>query len=103
MWTQYGSFDKLEASHDLWDTDKNPYVKKVVFRVERSSLTLYKQKRKRNSTALQLLGEISDVATENDVSESREQNVVQQWRSKRRLFSIGFTDDTEKEENLQSS
>ena len=64
----------------------NPGDTKLVFRGERSSVTLYKQKRKRNSTALQLLEKNSNVATENDVSESREQNVAQRLSSKRKLF-----------------
>ena len=84
MWTQYGTFDELEVSHELWETDRNPDDKKLVFRGERSSVTLYKLKR--NSTSFQLLGGSSDVATENDVSESREQNVSQQLSSKRKLF-----------------
>ena len=71
MWTQYGPFTKMEVSHDLWETDRNPDDKKLVFLGDRSSVTLYKQKRKRNSTSLQLLGENSEVATENDMSESR--------------------------------
>ena len=65
MWTQYESLDKLEVSNDLWETDRNPDDKTLVFCGERSSVTLYKQKRKRNSTALHLLGGSSDVATEN--------------------------------------
>ena len=39
MWTQYGPFDKLEVSHDLWETDRNPDEKKLVFCGE-SSVTL---------------------------------------------------------------
>ena len=84
------------------ETDRNPDEKKLVFRGESSSVTLYKQKRKRNSTALQLLGENSDVGTENDVSESRGQNVAQQLSSKRKPFSIGFTDDTGKKRKIFS-
>ena len=102
MWTQYGSFDKLEVSHDLWETDRHPDDTKLVFCGKRSSVTLYKQKRKRNSTTLQLLGENSVVATENDVSESREQNVAQQLSSKRKPFFNGFTDDTEKKRKIFS-
>ena len=71
MGTQYGSFGKLEVFDDLLLPDRNLDEKKLDFCGEKSSVTLYKQKRKRNSTALQLLGEYSDVATENDVSESR--------------------------------
>ena len=84
------------------ETDRNPDEKKLVFRGESSSVTLYKQKRKRNSTALQLLGENSDVGTENDVSESRGQNVAQQLSSKHKPFSIGFTDDTGKKRKIFS-
>ena len=75
--TQYVSFGKLEVSDDLLEPGRNLDEKKSDFCGERSSVTLYKQKRKRNSTALQLLGGNSDVATEDDVSESRELNVVQ--------------------------
>ena len=56
-------------------------------------MTLYKQKRKRNSTELQLLEENLDVPMENDVSESREQNLVQQ--SKYKSIPVGCSDDTE--------
>ena len=60
-------------------------------------MTLYEQKRKRNSTALQLLGENSDVATENDVSESRELNVVQRLSLKHNSPPIGFKENIEHE------
>ena len=56
MWTRYGSFGKLEVSDDLSEPDRNPDDKTFGFCGERSSVTLYKQKLKRNSTALQLVG-----------------------------------------------
>ena len=58
-------------------------------------MKLYKQKRKQNSTALQLFGENSDVATKNDVSESTGQNVAQQLILKRKLLPIESTENTE--------
>ena len=95
MGSQYGSIGKLEVSDDLLEPDRNLDEKKLEFCGERSSVTLYKQKRKRNSTALQLLGENSDVATENDVSESRELNVVQRLSLKHKSISIGCTENNE--------
>ena len=65
MLNQYASFDKLEVSDDHLEPDGNPIAKKLRFSGERSSGTFNKQKRKRNSTALQLLGENTVVATEN--------------------------------------
>ena len=70
MGTQYGSIGKLEVSDDLLEPDRNQDEKKLEFCGERSSVTLYKQKRKRNSTALQLL-ENWDVATKNDLPEKK--------------------------------
>ena len=55
MWVQYGRFGKLEVSHDLWEPVRNPVEKKLKFCGDRSSVTLYKQERKPNSTALQIL------------------------------------------------
>ena len=95
MGTQYGSFGNLEVFDDLLEPDRNLDEKKLDFCGERSSVTLYKQKRKRNSTALQLLGEYSDVATENDVSESRELIVVQRLSLKHKSISIGCTENNE--------
>ena len=95
MWVQYGRFGKLEVSHDLWEPVRNPDEKNMKFCGERSSVTLYKQKRKRNSTALQLLGENTNVATENDVSVSKELNVVQRLTSKHKSIPIGYTENIE--------
>ena len=97
MWTRHGSFGKLEVSDDLSKPDRNLDEKKVEFCGERSSVTLYEQKRKRNSTALQLLGENSDVATENDVSESRELNVVQRLSLKHNSPPVGCKENIEHE------
>ena len=61
-------FWKLEVSDDNSEPGRNPDAKKLEFCGKRSSVTLYKQKRKGNSTALLLLGENSYVAySENDV------------------------------------
>ena len=51
-WTQYGSFGELEVSDDLLEPERNLDEKKLKFCGERSSVMLYKQKRKRNSTAV---------------------------------------------------
>ena len=95
-WTQYGSFGKLEVSDDLSQPDRNPDDKTLGFCGERSSKTFYKQKRKRNSKALQLLGENLDVATENDVSVGKKLKVVQRLSLKYKFIPIGCTDGTEK-------
>ena len=95
MGTQYGSIGKLEVSDDLLEPDKNLDEKNMKFCGERSSVTLYKQKRKRNSTALQLLGENTNVATENDVSVSKELNVVQRLSLKHKSIPIGYTENIE--------
>ena len=97
MWTRHGSFGKREVSDDLSKPDRILDEKKVEFCGERSSVTLYEQKRKRNSTALQLLGENSDVATENDVSKSRELNVVQRLSLKHNSPPIGCKENIEHE------
>ena len=54
MWTRHGSFGKLEVFADLSETVRNLDEKKLKFCSERSTVNLYKQKRKQNSTALQL-------------------------------------------------
>ena len=95
MWIQYGRFGKLEVSHDLWKPVKNPDEKKLEFCGERSSMTLYKQERKLNSTALQLLGENWDVATKNDVSVSKEQNAAQRLSSQHKSIPIGYKESIE--------
>ena len=71
------SFGKLEVS-DHHSALGKPDDKKLKFCDERSSVTLYKQKQKRNSTAEQLLEENFDVATKNVVSVSKEQLSSQQ-------------------------
>ena len=95
MGTRHGSFGKLEVFADLSEPRRNPDDNKFVFCGERSSVTLYKQQRKRNSTALQLLGENVDVATKNDVSVSKELNVVQRLSLKHKSIPIGYTENIE--------
>ena len=103
MWTRHGSFGKLEVSDNLSKPDRNIDENKVEFCGERSSVTLYEQKRKRNSTALQLLGDNSEVATEYDVSESRELNVVQRLSLKHNSPPFGCKENIEHEgKKLQS-
>ena len=58
-------------------------------------MTLYKQKRKRNSIALQLLGENTNVATKNDVPVRKELSVVQRLSLKHESFPIGCTENSE--------
>ena len=94
MWTTYGSFVNVEVSYDHLEPHRTPDYKELRFYGE-NSVTLYRQKRKRNSTALQLLGEHSDVATENDVSVSHEQNVAQRMNSKQESIPIGCIENTE--------
>ena len=89
------SFGKLEVSNDNSEPDGNQDEKTLELCAERSSVTLYKLKQKRNCTALQLLGDNTKVATKNDVSVSKELNVVQQLSLKHKSFTIRFTDDTE--------
>ena len=55
MWTRYGTFGILEVSDELSEPQRIADEKKLVFCGEKSLMALYKQKRKRNSTALQLL------------------------------------------------
>ena len=71
MWTQYGSFGQLEVFLDLWEPVRNPDEKKLEFCGDRSSETCYKPERKRNSIAMELLGENWDVATKNDLPEKK--------------------------------
>ena len=103
MWTRHGSFGKLEVFADLSEPVRNLDEKKLKFCSERSTVNLYKQKRKQNSTALQLFGENSDVATKNDVSVSKEQNTAQRLSSEHKSPPIGCKENIEhKEKKLQS-
>ena len=95
MWTRHGSFGKLEVSDDLSEPDRNLVEKKLKFCGERSTVNLYKQKRKQNSTALQLFGENSDVATKNDVSVSKEQNAALRLSSQHKSPPIGCKESLE--------
>ena len=95
MWTRHGSFGKLEVSADLSEPVRNLDEKKLKFCSERSTVNLYKQKRKQNSTALQLFGENSDVATKNDVSVSKEQNAAQRLSSENKSPPIGCKESLE--------
>ena len=85
----------MEVSDDLSEPDRNPDDKKLDFCDERRSVTLYKQKRKRNSIALRLLEENTEIATEIDVSVSKEQTVAQQLSSKHKSNPSGCTVNTE--------
>ena len=102
MWVQYGRFGKLENSHDLWEPVRKPDKKKLEFCGERSSVTFYKQERKPNSTALQLLGENWNVATKNDVSVSKEQNAAQRLSSPYKSSPIGCKESNEHKEKNSS-
>ena len=62
---------------------------------ERSTVNLYKQKRKQNSTAMQLFGENSDVATKNDVSVSKEQNAALRLSLQHKFPPIGCEESIE--------
>ena len=95
MWTRHGSLGKLEVFADLLEPVRNPDEKKLKFCSERSTVNLYKQKRKQNSTALQLFGENSDVATKNDVSVSKEQNAAQRLSSPYKSPPIGCKESIE--------
>ena len=95
MWTRHGSFGKLEVFADLSEPVRNLDEKKLKFCSERSTVNLYKQKRKQNSTALQLFGENSDVATKNDVSVSKEQNTAQRLSSPYKSPPIGCKESIE--------
>ena len=95
MRTQYGRFGKLEILHDLWEPVRNPDEKKLEFCGDRSSEICYKPKRKRNSVALQLPGENTNVATKNDMSVSKELKVVQRLSLKHKSIPFGFTKNIE--------
>ena len=95
MWTRYRSFGKLEVSDDQSEPDRNLDEKKLKFCGERSSVKLYKQKRKQNSTPLQLFGENSDVTTKNDVSASKEQNAAQRLSSQHKSSPIACKENIE--------
>ena len=100
MWTQNGTFEKLEVSYDLVEPRRNPDAKKLEFCGERSWVTFYKHKRKRNSKALQLLEENMDVDTEYDVSEGKKQNEAQQLSSERKFFFRCTKNTENKRENF---
>ena len=100
MWTQNGTFGKLEVSYDLVEPRRNPDAKKLEFCGERSWVTFYKHKRKRNSKALQLLEENMDVDTEYDVSEGKKQNEAQQLSSERKFFFRCRKNTENKRENF---
>ena len=102
MWTRHGSFGKLEVSADLSEPVRNLDEKKLKFCSERSTVNLYKQKRKQNSTALQLFEENSDVATKNDVSVSKEQNAAQRLSSEHKSPPIGCKENIEHKEKYSS-
>ena len=102
MWTRHGSFGKLKVFADLSEPVRNLDEKKLKFCSERSTVNLYKQKRKRNSTALQLFGENSDVATKNDVSVSKEQNAAQRLSSEHKSPPIGCKENVEHKEKNSS-
>ena len=102
MWTRHGSFGKLEVFADLSEPVRNLDEKKLKFCSERSTVNLYKQKRKQNSTALQLFGENSDVATKNDVSVSKEQNAAQRLNSEHKSPPIGCKENIEHKEKNSS-
>ena len=95
MWTRHGSFGKLEVFADLSEPVRNLDEKKLKFCGERSTVNLYKQKRKQNSTALQLFGENSDVATKNDVPVSKEQNAALRLSSQHKSPPIGCKESLE--------
>ena len=102
MWNRHGSFGKLEVFADLSEPVRNLDEKKLKFCRERSTVNLYKQKRKQNSTALQLFGENSDVATKNDVSVSKEQNAAQRLSSEHKSPPIGCKENIEHKEKNSS-
>ena len=81
---------------------RNLDEKKLKFCSERSTVNLYKQKRKQNSTALQFFGENSDVATKNDVSVSKEQNAAQRLSSEHKSPPIGCKENIEHKEKNSS-
>ena len=95
MWTRHGSFGKLEVSADLSEPVRNLDEKKLKFCSERSTVNLYKQKRKQNSTALQLFGENWNVATKNDLPEKKKQNAAQRLSSQLKSPPIGCKESLE--------
>ena len=95
LWTQNGTFGKLEVSDDLSEPRRNPDDKKMEFCGERSSKTLYKSNGERNSISLQLLKEILDVGTKNDRPVRKELNVVQRLSSKYKSILMGGTENIE--------
>ena len=100
MWTQKGTLGKLEVSYNLVEPRRNPDAKKLEFCGERSWVTFYKHKRKRNSKALQLLEENMGVDTEYDVSEGKKQNEAQQLSSERKIFFRCTKNTENKRENF---
>ena len=67
-------------------------------------MTHCKQKRKRNSKELQLLGENTDVARENDVPVNKEQNIAHRLSSKHKFIPIGCIENTgNKKKNFRRS
>ena len=95
MWTRHGSFGKLEVFADLSEPVRNLDEKKLKFCSERSTVNLYKQKRKENSTALQLFGENWNVATKNDLPEKKKQNAAQRLSSQLKSPPIGCKESLE--------
>ena len=91
----FWSFGEFEVLDDLPEPDRNPEAKKLGFCGERSSVMLYKQIAKLQIIAITGRKLNSDVATENDVSETKGQNVARQLSSKRKHLSIGYTENTE--------
>ena len=101
MCTQYGFSGQLEVfNYASSEPDGNPDDKKLEICGKVSSVTFFKQKRKRNS--LQLPGEDWDVGTENDLSKgngSKEQNVPQQLNSKHTVLPRGSAGNTKNNRN----
>ena len=90
-----GFFGKLETSDHHSELDGKPDAKKLDFCDERSSVMFYKQNGERKSTALQLLEENLEAATDNDVSERRELNGVQRLSFKQEFIPLGCTENIE--------
>ena len=95
MWTRHGSFGKLEVFANLSEPVRNLDEKKLKFCSERSTVNLYKQKRKQNSTALQLFGENWNVATKNNLPEKKKQNAAQRLSSQLKSPPIGCKESLE--------
>ena len=102
MWTRHGSFGKLEVFADLSEPVRNLDEKKLKFCSERSTVNLYKQKRKQNSTALQLFGENWNVATKNDLPEKKKQNAAQRLSSQLKSPPIGCKESLEHKGKISS-